>query len=146
MAPETNESRVEKNLLILLERANDVYGCLPDHVLQGLADQLGIPMADVYGTTTFYHSLSTKPLGKHLISVCKSIPCYLKDNRPIIDAIKQDLGIQPGQTTSDGLFSLRLVNCIGACDMAPAMMIDDDVFGGLTPARVREILAGYRQG
>jgi len=131
-------------LLVLLERTRDVYGYLPDQALAGLADQLGVPVVDVYAAATFYRALPLKPTGKHVIKVCKSVPCYLKNNRLIIDVIERELGIGPAQTTRDGLFSLDLVNCIGACDKAPAMMIDDDVFGDLTPERVTGILAGYQ--
>jgi len=131
-------------LLVLLERTRDVYGYIPDDAVMGLADQLGIPVVDVYAAATFYRALPLKPMGKHLVKVCKSVPCYLKYNQPVIEAVERALGIAPGQTSQDGLFSLELVNCIGACDRAPAMMIDDDVFGDLTPERVAEILAGYR--
>jgi len=131
-------------LLVLLERTRDVYGYIPDDAVMGLADQLGIPVVDVYAAATFYRALPLKPMGKHVVKVCKSVPCYLKYNQPVIEAVERALGIAPGQTSQDGLFSLELVNCIGACDRAPAMMIDDDVFGNLTPERVAEILAGYQ--
>jgi NADH:ubiquinone oxidoreductase subunit E len=144
MASSTNDSRLEKNLLVLLERARDVYGYLPEHALTGLADQLGLPVVDVYAAATFYRALPMRPLGKHVIRLCKSVPCYLKNNRPVIDAVGKELGVGPGETSHDGLFSLQMVNCIGACDKAPAMMIDDEVFGDLTPERVTEILARYR--
>jgi len=139
-----NDARLEKNMLVMLERTRDVYGYIPEHALTGLADQLGVPVVDVYAAATFYRALPLKPMGKHIIKVCKSVPCYLKHNQPVIDAVERGLGIAPGQTSHDGLFSLELVNCIGACDKAPAMMIDDDVFGDLTPDKVTEILAGYR--
>ena len=131
-------------MLVLLERTRDVYGYIPYHAVMGLADQLGIPVVDVYAAATFYRALPLKPMGKHVVKVCKSVPCYLKHNQPVIDAVERELGIAPGQTSQDGLFSLELVNCIGACDKAPAMMIDDDVFGDLTPEKVTEILTGYR--
>ena len=144
MASTSDEARLEKNLLVLLERTRDVYGYVPDQALTGLAEQLGLPVVDVYAAATFYRSLPMRPLGRHVIKVCKSVPCYLKNNRPVIDGIVKELGVGPGQTSHDGLFSLQVVNCIGACDKAPAMMIDDEVFGDLTPARVTEILARYR--
>lgn len=131
-------------MLLLLERTRDVYGCIPDQALTGLADQLGVPVVEVYAAATFYRRLPRMPMGKHLIKVCKSVPCYLRHSGPVIEAIERELGIAAGQTTPDRLFSLELVNCIGACDKAPAMMIDDDVFGHLTADRVREVLAGYR--
>jgi len=144
MVTDTNDARLEKNLLVLLERTHDVYGYLPEHALTSLADELGISVVDVYAAATFYRALPLKFTGRHVIRVCKSVPCYLKSNRPIIEAIEKELGIGPGQTSRDGLFSLEMVNCIGACDKAPAMMIDDTVFGDLTPEKVPEILAGYR--
>jgi NADH-quinone oxidoreductase subunit E len=144
MASSTNDTRLVNNLLVLLERVRDVYGYLPEHALTGLADQLGLPVVDVYAAATFYRGLPMRPLRRHVIRLCKSVPCYLKDNRPVIDVIEKELCIGPGQTSHDGLFSLQMVNCIGACDKAPAMMIDDEVFGDLTPERVTEILAGYR--
>ena len=144
MASTANHVEPEKSLLLLLERARDVYGYIPDHALAGLAGELGIPVVDVYAAATFYRALPLKPVGKHIIKVCKSLPCYLKHNRPVIDAVERELGISPGHTGDDGLFSLELVNCIGACDKAPAMMIDDYVFGDLTPEKVTEILGRYR--
>jgi NADH:ubiquinone oxidoreductase subunit E len=144
MATNTNDAQLEKNPLVLLERTRDVYGYIPDHALTSLADELGIPVVDVYAAATFYRALPLKPTGKHVIKVCKSVPCYLRHNEPIIDAVQRGLGVGPGETSHDGLFSLELVNCIGACDEAPAMMIDDDVFGDLTPEKVTEILARYR--
>lgn len=144
MASTSDEARLEKNLLVLLERTRDVYGYVPDQALTGLAEQLGLPVVDVYAAATFYRSLPMRPLGKHVIKVCKSVPCYLKNNRPVIDAVEKELGVGPGQTSHDGLFSLQMVNCIGACDKAPAMMIDDEVFGDLTPQRVPEVLGRYR--
>ncbi|MDM7999911.1 MAG: NAD(P)H-dependent oxidoreductase subunit E [Dehalococcoidia bacterium] len=133
-----------RDLLLLLERAREVYGYVPDHVLLGLANELHMPVAEVYATATFYRGLPLRPPGRHVIRICKSVPCYLRHNGPVIDAVREELGISPGETTHDGLFSLELVNCIGACDKAPAMMIDGDVFGHLTPTGVGEILAGYR--
>jgi NADH:ubiquinone oxidoreductase subunit E len=121
-----------------------VYGYVPDHAVGELADELGIPVVEVYAAATFYRALALKPTGKHVIRLCKSLPCYLKHNQPVIDAVGRELGIVAGRTSHDGLFSLELVDCIGACDKAPAMLIDDDVFGDLTPEKVTEILAGYR--
>jgi NADH:ubiquinone oxidoreductase subunit E len=144
MGSSTNDARLDSSLLLLLERTREVYGYIPEHALIGLADELGLAVVDVYSTATFYRGLPLRPQGKHVIRMCKSVPCYLKHNGLVIHAVERELGIGPGQTSQDGLFSLELVNCIGACDKAPAMMIDDEVFGDLTAERVTEILAGYR--
>jgi NADH-quinone oxidoreductase subunit E len=144
MGSSTNDARLDSSLLLLLERTREVYGYIPEHALIRLADELGLAVVDVYSTATFYRGLPLRLQGKHVIRMCKSVPCYLKHNGLVIHAVERELGIGPGQTSQDGLFSLELVNCIGACDKAPAMMIDDEVFGDLTAERVTEILAGYR--
>jgi NADH:ubiquinone oxidoreductase subunit E len=83
-------------------------------------------------------------LGRNIIRVCKSLPCYLKNATHVIDCVTKELGIEPGETTIDGRFSFQLTNCIGACDRAPAMMINHDVHGNLTPKKISEILTGYK--
>ena len=90
--------------------------------------------------TTFYSFLATRPQGKYVIRVCKSIPCYLKHAEMIIDSVSHAIGIGPGQRTPDGKFSFELTNCIGACDMAPAMLLNQEIHGHLTPEKITEIL------
>jgi len=137
-------SKDQESLLILLEEAQNKSGYLSPELLTELAKTLGLPISDVYGVATFYSFLSTKPLGRNVIRVCKSLPCYLKNSQPIINCVQQEIGIRPGETTCDGRFSFQLTNCIGACDKAPAMMINHDVYGDLTPAKISQILAGYK--
>ena len=84
---------------------------------------------------SFYAFLSTKPRGKHVIRVCKSLPCYLENAPMIVESVARSIGIKPGETTADGSFSFELTNCIGACDQAPAMLVDDTVYGNLTPGK-----------
>jgi NADH-quinone oxidoreductase subunit E len=98
----------------------------------------------VYGVTTFYSFLSVEPLGRNVIRICKSIPCYLKNAEMIVESAEKVLGIKPGQTTEDGRFSFELTNCIGACEQAPAMLINDEVHGHLTPRKIAEILRSYK--
>ena len=105
-----------------------------------LAESLNISISDVYGVATFYSFLSTKPLGKNVIRICHSLPCYLKNYQTIVEVVEERLGIKPGETTKDGEFSLELTNCIGACDQAPAMMVNDTLHVNLTPTKVLEIL------
>ncbi|MFC1913506.1 NADH-quinone oxidoreductase subunit NuoE [Chloroflexota bacterium] len=127
------------NLLVLLKETQDKSGYLSQELLAELAQNLGLPRSDVYGVATFYSLLSTRPLGRNVIRVCKSLPCYLKNSEPIIDCIAREIGVEPGETTADGRFSFQLTNCIGACDKAPAMMINHDVYD-----KIAEVLAGYR--
>ncbi len=132
------------NLLVLLKETQNKFGYLSQELLAELAQNLGLPISDVYGVATFYSFLSTKPLGRNVIRVCKSLPCYLKNSQPIVDCIAQEIGVKPGETTADGRFSFQLTNCIGACDKAPAMMINHDVYGDLTPEKIAEVLARYQ--
>jgi len=133
-----------ESLLILLKEIQHKFGYLSPELLAELAKNLGLSISEVYGVATFYSFLSTKPLGRNIIRVCKSLPCYLKNSQPIINCVEKEIGIKPGETTPDGRFSLQLTNCIGACDKAPAMMINHDVYGDLTPQKISKILAGYQ--
>jgi len=130
-------------LLVLLEKAQDKHGYLSRELLAELAESLGLSVSDVYGVASFYSFLLTKPLGRNVIRVCKSLPCYLKNSQIVTDYIEKEIGIRPGGTTADGRFSFELTNCIGACDRAPAMMINQDVYGDLTPEKISQILAKY---
>lgn len=131
------------NLLALLKEAQGKFGYLPENIIVELAESLDIPTGEVYGAATFYSFLATKPQGRNVIRVCKSLPCFLKNSRMIIQSVKEELGIGPGDTTPDGRFSLQLINCIGQCDQAPAMMINNDVHGGLNQEKVARILQAY---
>jgi NADH dehydrogenase/NADH:ubiquinone oxidoreductase subunit G len=140
----TMENRAKENLLALLEERQRADGFLSEQAMTEIAHNLGLSVSEVYGVATFYSFLSAKPRGKHVIKICKSIPCYLKDSSMIIDSVGQCLGIRPGQTTADGKFSFELTNCIGACDKAPAMLVNDQVYGNLTPESIVNILNSYR--
>ena len=134
------EQQEPEYLLVLLQEAQSKYGCLSEEVMAGLAESLDMPVSDVYGVVSFYSFLSTKPLGRNVIRICKSLPCYLKSSPTIIESMAKEIGIKPGETTPDGKFSFQLGNCIGACDKAPAMMINDAVYGDLTPEKISQIL------
>jgi NADH:ubiquinone oxidoreductase subunit E len=107
------------------------------------AQSMNLSVSDVYGVATFYSFLSTRPTGANIIRVCKSLPCYIKNSLTILQCIEDLLGIKPGETTSDRLFTLELANCIGACDRAPAMLINNEVHGNLTPKKISKILKSY---
>ena len=133
-----------EDLVVLLKEAQSKFGYVPEEVIAGLAETLQIPVNDVYGVASFYSFLDTKPLGRNVIRVCKSLPCYLKHSQAIIESVAREIGIKPGETTADGRFSFRLTNCIGACDRAPAMMINDEVHVDLTPEKVARLLKFYK--
>ncbi len=134
----------KEDLLILLEEAQNKSGYLPEELMVKVAKSLDIPISDVYGVATFYSFLSTKPLGRNVIRICKSLPCYLKNCQTIIETVGKEIGIKPGETTPDGRFSFELTNCIGACDKAPSMMINHDVHVDLTPRKISRILKAYK--
>ena len=132
-----------ENLLELLKEAQGKFGYLPKNIIVELAESLDIPASEVYGVATFYSFLDTRPQGRNVIRVCKSLPCFLKNSQMIIQSVEEELGIGPGGTTPDGRFSLQLISCIGQCDEAPAMMINNDVHGGLNQEKVARILQAY---
>jgi len=133
----------QENLLILLKEAQSRSGYLPPELLVEMANSLGISISEVYGVATFYSFLSTKPQGRNVIKICRSLPCFLKNSQMIIKSLEHELRIKPGETTPDGRFSFQLTNCIGACDKAPAMMINDEVYGDLTSKKIVGILKAY---
>ncbi len=137
------QGRGRENLLELLKEAQNRFGYLPEETIVELAKSLDIPVGEVYGVATFYSFLSTKPQGRNVIRICKSLPCFLKNSPMIVKSIEEKIGIKPGETTPDGKFSLQLTNCIGACDKAPAMMINNDVHLDLTPGNISRILQAY---
>ncbi len=140
----TSRGKEYADLLILLQEAQDTFGYVPQDLITELAESHDISISDVYGVITFYSFLSTKPQGRSIIRICKSPPCYLKNCDTIIETVEKEIGIKPGETTNDGRFSFQLTNCIGACDKAPAMMVNDDVYGDLTPEKISQILTSYK--
>jgi NADH-quinone oxidoreductase E subunit len=138
------QGQEKKDLLVLLECEQSRSGYLSRELMAELAASLGLSISEVYGVASFYSFLSVKPRGRNVIRICKSLPCYLKNAQTIIDSVQKKLGIRPGETTADGRFSFELTNCIGACDRAPAMMINNDVHVDLTPRKIAKILEGYK--
>jgi NADH:ubiquinone oxidoreductase subunit E len=130
-------------LLSLLKQEFSKNGNLSKTVMASLAGKTGLPLNEVYAVATFYAYLPVLPAGKNIIRVCGCLPCDMKDAQGVIGSIKKELGIAPGQATADAKFSLEQVGCIGACDQAPAMMINDRLYGNLTSARIAEILKSY---
>ena len=132
------------NLLVALKEAQTRFGYLPQEFMVELADSLGVPVNDVYGVASFYSFLSIKPLGRNVIRICRSLPCYLENCQTIIETVAGEIGIKPGETTPDGRFSFELTNCIGLCDRAPAMLINSDAHVDLTPEKIAQILQNYK--
>jgi NADH-quinone oxidoreductase subunit E/NADP-reducing hydrogenase subunit HndA len=130
-------------LLPVLHEAQEIYGYLPIEVQQMVADGLNVSLSEVYGVATFYSRFSLTPKGKHQISVCLGTACYVKGSDKVLEEVEKMLGIKSGECTPDGLFSIDSCRCVGACGLAPVMMIDEEVYGKLTPAEVHKIIANY---
>ena len=131
-------------LMPILQQAQDIYGYLPIEVQTTIAEALDIPLEEVYGVVTFYAQFSLYPKGQYKISVCLGTACYVKGSGDVFDRLQNELGIEGGQCTADGRFSLEACRCIGACGLAPVMTVNDDVYGKIVPDDVPGILAKYR--
>ena len=127
----------------VLHKAQEIYGYLPYEVQKMISDELDVPMEKIYGVATFYSQFNLYPKGQYKISVCLGTACYVKGSGDIYNKLMDILGIAGGQCTADGKFSLDACRCIGACGLAPVMMINDDVYGRLTPDELDGILAKY---
>lgn len=127
-----------------LQKAQEIYGYLPIEVQQMVAEALDMPLAEIYGISTFYSMFSLYPKGTYQISVCLGTACYVKGSGDIYDALQKKLGISGGECTPDGKFSLDACRCVGACGLAPVIMINDDVYGRLTTDALDGILEKYK--
>ena len=134
------QNEAPENLLVALKEAQARFGYLPQESMAELAASLDIPVNDVYGVASFYSFLATRPLGRNVIRICRSLPCYLENCQTIIETVEKEIGIKPDETTPDGRFSFKLTNCIGLCDKAPAMLVNNDAHVELTPRKISQIL------
>ena len=132
-------------LMRVLQEAQGIYGYLPKEVQTIIAEGLGIALSEVYGVATFYAQFSLTPKGKYRISLCLGTACYVKGADKILTALEEKLGIKCGECTPDGLFSLDSCRCVGACGLAPVMMVNEDVHGKLTVDMLDGILKSYRE-
>jgi NADP-reducing hydrogenase subunit HndA len=136
----------EKGALIaVLQQAQEIFGYLPLKVQEYISEGMNVPLQEVYGVSTFYAQFTLEPQGEHNIGLCMGTACYVKGAKLILEKVQEELGIKVGQTTGDRKFTLNATRCLGACGLAPVMMIDEDVYGRLTPDRVPEILNKYRK-
>ena len=139
-----NEHKTQDGALIpILHEAQELFGYLPEEVQQKIADGLGISLAEVYGVATFYSRFTLVPKGKYNIQLCLGTACYVKGADKILVKLEELLGIKVGETTADGKFSLEGARCVGACGLAPVMVINEEVYGKVTPEMVKGILDKY---
>ncbi len=132
------------NLIMILHRVQGEFGYIPRAAAMKVSEMIGIPLAKIYGVITFYHFFKTKKPGKYIIQVCLGTACYLRGGQDIMNELETILGTSVGHVTDDGMFSVEAVRCIGCCGLAPVMMIGNEVFGKLTPEKVPEIIADFR--
>lgn len=132
-------------LIAILHKAQGLYGYLSKELMDEIADSMRIPTAHIWGVATFYHYFNLRPKGKHTISVCLGTACYVKGAEDILNTIKQELKIDLGQTSEDKLFTLQEARCLGACGLAPVVMIDGKIYGKLTPKKMQQLLQQYRK-
>lgn len=130
-------------LIPVLQKAQGVYGYLPKPVLETIAKELKLTTAEVFGVVTFYAQFHLNPRGKHIIRVCQGTACHVRGGAKILEAVADHLKIKPGETTRDLEFTLETVACLGACGLAPVMMVDDNTHGRLTPLDIPGILDSY---
>jgi len=127
----------------ILQKAQEIYGYLPEEVQLIIAEALDLSLSEIYGVVSFYSQFSLNPMGKHVVSVCMGTACYVKGAGEILEKCEQKLGIKAGEITPDGKFSIAAVRCIGACGLAPVLTIGPDVHGRLVPAQIDGILEKY---
>ena len=128
------------NLIAVLQRVQDHYGYLPEPVVDEIARCIGVPPSRIFGVITFYAQFSTEPSGRHKICVCQGTACHVRGGQAVLRSAESELGIKPGNTSDDMLYTLETVTCLGACSLAPVMTVDGQYYGKLTPGRVAATL------
>ncbi|ACM23245.1 Fe-hydrogenase gamma subunit [Thermotoga neapolitana DSM 4359] len=134
-----------ENLIKILLEIQELYRYLPEDVINYVSTAMGIPPAKIYGVATFYAQFSLKPKGKYAIMVCDGTACHMAGSPEVLKAIEEETGLTPGNVTEDLMFSLDQVGCLGACALAPVMVINDEVYGNLTAEKVKEILRKIKE-
>ena len=132
-----------EELIPILNHVNKLLGYLPSESLEKISERLKSPRSNLFSVASFYHMLSTKPRGKHVIQFCESAPCHVVGGREVWQALLETLQIQDGETTEDGKWSLITTSCLGLCGVGPVIVIDDDAYGNVTPDQIKSILAHY---
>lgn len=137
-------NRESGQVIPLLQAAQEICGYISPDVIREISKYTGVSESQIYGVATFYAQFRFNPVGKHLIKVCHGTACHVAGANAISEAITEEIGIDNGQTTSDGKFTLELVSCLGCCSLAPVIMINEDTHGRLTPAKIKSVLKQYQ--
>jgi len=139
-----NYENTRTPLIYILKDVQKEYGLLSDEILTRVAKKTAIPLSEIYGVATFYSLFTTTAKGKHIVRCCNNAPCHVKGSKEVLDHIKSYLGVETGETTADGSFTLEFTSCLGLCAVAPVMMVDNEVYGNLTPEKAVAILKDYK--
>jgi NADH-quinone oxidoreductase subunit E len=131
-------------LIPLLQDVQSIYGYLPENALRDISNFVKVPLSRVYGVATFYNQFRLMPLGENIIRVCRGTACHVKNSANILFALEAELGVMAGHTTRDKKFTLEVVNCIGACSIAPVILVNDDYHGRITVKDIPKILKKYQ--
>ena len=131
--------------LAILQDIQNKFNFIPREAIFYISEYLNVPVSEIYSMATFYKALSLTPKGKHIIKVCNGTACHIRGSKTLLDEITDLLKIKPGETTPDGLFSVEIVNCLGACALAPVMVIDDKYYGAMTKEKVIEVINEYKE-
>jgi NADH:ubiquinone oxidoreductase subunit E len=131
--------------LIILQNIQAVLGYVGKEYLEYVAENTDYSLTELYGIVTFYPSFRLEPPGKHTIKVCQGTACHVRGGEKVLKEMETQLGIKPGGTTKDRIFSLEMVRCLGCCGLSPVIMIDGETYGRVKPAKIREILDKYRE-
>jgi len=132
-----------QELINVLHKCQEHFGYLPAEVQEVVSDELTVPVARVYGVVTFYSFFTMTPRGRHPISICMGTACYVRGAEKVLEEFKKELGLQVGQTTNDGKFSLSSLRCVGACGLAPVVMVGEKTYGRVAPDDVKNIISEY---
>ncbi len=133
-------------LIQALHRVQSLLGHVPKWAQVEVAEALGVPLAQVHGVVTFYHFFREEPVGKHTVRVCLGTACHVRGGERVLKAVEEEAGAAAGKSSPDGVFSVEVVRCLGACGLAPVMMVDEDVHGRLDPRKARKIIGELREG
>ncbi|MDE6470349.1 MAG: NADH-quinone oxidoreductase subunit NuoE [Eubacterium sp.] len=136
---------VKGSLITILQKTQDIYGYLPKEAIEYISQRTNIAESEIMGVATFYTQFRLTPVGKYLIMLCQGTACHVNSSELILQTIQDELGIADGETTEDGLFSLKCVACLGCCSLSPVMMINDNTYGSLTPEKTKQILKELRE-
>ncbi len=137
-------AEVKGSLITILQKTQDIYGFLPREAIEYISKRTNIAESEIMGVATFYTQFRLTPVGKYLIMLCQGTACHVNSSELILQTIKDELGIDDGETTDDGLFTLKCVACLGCCSLSPVMMINENTYGSLTPEKTKKILKELR--